>query len=74
MLAEVKSDWEKAYQKRLEDLQKRESETSDRLERKRQDTDISCYHCDCGFTLFDNSAGKNLKIIAISTDSVCWPR
>ena len=40
MLAEVKSDWEKAYQKRLEDLQKRESDASDRLERKRQDSDL----------------------------------
>jgi hypothetical protein len=39
MLAEVKSDWEKAYQKRLEDLQKRESDASDRLERKRQGAD-----------------------------------
>jgi hypothetical protein len=45
MIAEVKSDWEKAYQKRLEDLQKREREASDRLERKRQVTDILCYQC-----------------------------
>ena len=37
MLAEVKGEWEKAYQKRLEDLQKREKEATDCLDRKRQE-------------------------------------
>ena len=37
MLAEVKGEWEKTYQKRLEDLQQREKEATDCLDRKRQE-------------------------------------
>ena len=37
MLTEVKNDLERTYQKRLEDLQKKEIEAADHLQRKRHD-------------------------------------